>query len=1089
MPDHNLDDFEEDLGSYLDNIDTANSEATLGHYFLTFVQDTFSTLDSNRADRMMPYLEEYVRTKKATVAIGGRIDAHMGNVLLEFKTDLESDLDDAKSQLRQYITAIWQNQGQDQRYYLVASDGVDCIVHIASIEEDDDLIPANVQLEKVDEISLDEDDTEKVFRKLDQYLLYRDDIVPTATNIVSDFGPDSPVCREGLDLIESEWAEVRDEDVEILFEEWERYLELVHGGGNHPETLFIRHTYLSTIAKLLAYLQYSDGIIPDEEELEEVITGKKFERLGIRNFIEEDFFSWISRPSTSGAEKRICRHILARLKDYDLSEIGEDVLKALYQDLVTQGERHNLGEYYTPDWLAERMVVEELEDNPESSVLDPACGSGTFLFESIQYKKENLEKDDEELLNHLFNNVVGVDIHPLAVTIARTNFLLAAGDLVRDARTGTISIPIFLSNSIMPPEDYSDAHGEVPVPVYQFEAEGVGTVFEVPRSVSQDSINDLFDGIKDYLDDTESTDEIEKETANAVLSGRVDEYDTLSDEAKDTIYNRLVKQISQLKDEGRDTIWTFILKNVYKPIYLENKEFDLVLGNPPFLSYRYISNAKYKDYVKKLIKEEYNLIRSDSSENITQMELASLMFVYAIDNYLKEDGRISFVMPRGIVSGGQHTKLRKYEGFDSHLRYLWDLEIVKPLFNNVTCVLSAKKSEGNSYPLTGLELSGTITNPEGKWEEVSQDLTITDQTYYLNEFSETSVIMDRKLDEESIKSASPYRENIQNGCNVYPRSLWFVDFDESSVSLGVNLESPPIKTSQRAINRAEGDRYEEIRMSGQVESQFLFNTITGSELTYFTTLKHPTAVIPVEISGNNYFLHDEDSARRNGYTNLANWISEAEDNYDTYKPEDSDGTALDELDRRGKLTEKQDPNANYHILQNGGGSYVCGAVVETGELDDITLDGNVIESQTNSNGDVPPIIDHKCYFYETDSREEAYYLSGFLNSPGIRDLIKDMINKGKFGGRDIHRRVWEIYIPDYNPDDPLHNKISEKAIEGEQKAEEIVPDLAEEYSSLGWIRRKQRQEMAELRSELSELCIRALEEVNPKQTTFTDTSS
>jgi len=1086
MPDPAPEEFNEDLESYLDDARTANSEASLGHYFLMFVQNTFSTLQSNQAHRMLPELEEYVRTPEATVAIGGRIDAHMGNVLLEFKTDIESDLDDAKSQLQRYITAIWENQGRDQKYYLVASDGVRCLVYVPKIGDEDALNMENVSLRKDDEIDLGQDDEGGVFRKLDQYLLYRDDIPATAENIVMDFGPQSPVCREGLKLLHQEWDELREKNVQVLFDEWQRYLEIVHGDSDQPETLFIRHTYLSTIAKLLAYIKYGDGDLPDDDEIGQVITGETFQRLGIRNFIEEDFFSWIARDEAEGAEKRIGTHLMARLRDYDFTDINEDVLKALYQNLVTPGERHSLGEYYTPDWLCERMVEEELGDNPEASVLDPTCGSGTFLFETIRYKKEHTELEGEDLLDHIFENVVGVDVHPLAVIISRTNYLLAAGDLVRDARTGGIRVPIYLSNSIMPPEHDTDPQTDEAVPVYQFDADEA--VFKVPAAIDQAEISDLFDSIKRCLDGIEDSGEGPvEEGAYAAIDGEVDGFNSLSEDEKGTIFRSLVQQISDLRSQGRDTIWTFILKNVYKPIYLEDREFDRILGNPPWLSYRYISKESYKDHVKSLILEEYGLLAPDEIQNLSHMELAALVFVYSIENYLRDNGRTSFVMPRGIVSGGQHDRLRKFEGLGGHLRYFWDLEDVSPLFNNLTCVLAAEKSEGESYPLSGLHLSGTLSTPDGGWEDVCEDLTVEERTYYLNEFSNTTMLMDRELDEDAIRAPSPYRERLQSGANVYPRSLWFVDFDELSTPLGINPQEPPVKTSERAIERAEGDRYEDVRISGQIEDDFLFRAITGSELVYFTTLDLPIAVLPVEISGNSYYVHNERSARSNGYQHLAEWISEAERQYDMYKPDDSDGSALDELDRRGKLSEKQDPNAEYRVIQNSSGDYVCGAVITTGNIDEIKVNGTEIDVQRNNDGEIPPIIDHKCYHYETDGRDEAYYLSGFLNSPGIRDLIYDMINRGQFAGRDIHRRVWEVYIPEFNPDDDLHLQIRNKAIEGEQKANDIVPELAEQYQ-LGWIRRKQRQQMEQLRSELSGLCLRAIEEVNPTQSTLSETS-
>lgn len=58
-----------------------------------------------------------------------------------------------------------------------------------------------------------------------------------------------------------------------------------------------------------------------------------------------------------------------------------DVLKALYESVISAEQRKDLGEYCTPDWLAERVVQEVVTDPANQRVLDPACGSGTFLFQ------------------------------------------------------------------------------------------------------------------------------------------------------------------------------------------------------------------------------------------------------------------------------------------------------------------------------------------------------------------------------------------------------------------------------------------------------------------------------------------------------------------------------------------------------------------------------------------------------------------------------------------------------------------------------------------------------------------------------------
>mgnify|MGYP000515994159 CR=1 FL=1 len=134
-------------------------------------------------------------------------------------------------------------------------------------------------------------------------------------------------------------------------------------------------------------------------------------------------------------------------------------------------------------------------------------------------------------------------------------------------------------------------------------------------------------------------------------------------------------------------------------------------------------------------------------------------------------------------------------------------------------------------------------------------------------------------------------------------------------------------------------------------------------------------------------------------------------------------------------------------------------------------------------------MDHKCYYYETDDRGEAYYLSGFLNAPLVLELIQEMMSQGLFGGRDVHKRVWEIAIPEYDSENPTHTAIRDAAIEGEKRAYEMLPDLLDQYdplTSVGWIRRRQREELEPLQSELSELCLEALEAKNPKQSSLFD---
>src|SRR5271168_1704423 len=75
---------------------------------------------------------------------------------------------------------------------------------------------------------------------------------------------------------------------------------------------------------------------------------------------------------------------MAHVRRFRLSEVESDVLKILYESLIDRDERHGLGEYYTPDWLAAKIVRHAIDRPVEQRVLDPACGSGTFLFHAVR---------------------------------------------------------------------------------------------------------------------------------------------------------------------------------------------------------------------------------------------------------------------------------------------------------------------------------------------------------------------------------------------------------------------------------------------------------------------------------------------------------------------------------------------------------------------------------------------------------------------------------------------------------------------------------------------------------------------------------
>lgn len=97
---------------------------------------------------------------------------------------------------------------------------------------------------------------------------------------------------------------------------------------------------------------------------------------------------------------------------------GFDVLGFVYQSLVAEGVRNVSGIYYTPRGVAGYLVGNHAF-GPESTVLDPCCGSGAFLLSVSGVAPENL---------------YGFDVDPVAVMIASVNLLLKYPDCVFEPR-------------------------------------------------------------------------------------------------------------------------------------------------------------------------------------------------------------------------------------------------------------------------------------------------------------------------------------------------------------------------------------------------------------------------------------------------------------------------------------------------------------------------------------------------------------------------------------------------------------------------------------------------------------------------------
>jgi hypothetical protein len=356
----------------------------------------------------------------------GRIDAILGRTAFEVKSDLARELGDAEEQLSRYLPE--RETATRSRFVGIATDGLDWRAYEWRGGE----------LVLLRTFRVDAAKPEKLLGWLDGAAAIRAELPTDAATLTDELGPESVAFRRAEADLKELWAKLGNKASVMLKRRlWQQLLRLVYGRDVENELLWLQHTYLVIVAKAIAARVLGFEV----DDPADLLSGRRFAAMGVGGAVEGDFFDWVL-DDAKGRDLivRLARHV-ARFR---LHDVEIDVLKLLYEALIDRAERHGLGEYYTPDWLAAKMVRQAVDKPLTQRVLDPACGSGTFLFHAVRHHLAAAAEAKTDVKNRAEAAcalVAGMDIHPVAVIIARVTFLLALGEALT-TRQSDISIPV-----------------------------------------------------------------------------------------------------------------------------------------------------------------------------------------------------------------------------------------------------------------------------------------------------------------------------------------------------------------------------------------------------------------------------------------------------------------------------------------------------------------------------------------------------------------------------------------------------------------------------------------------------------------------
>lgn len=1012
------------ITDYYHKVKTANKELTKKEAFKDLLNRLYSddndilslidkiTLGAERTVLNIPRKEKLHK---------GSADTLYNKIIIEYESNLKITLDHAKEQLAGYLLGQLRS-GEGYNFTLIASDFINWKVFapdVTQLERIESLQEHELILNEVKSSSfvLSERNAEEFYYWIDRFLFKEEKQRATLKRIEEAFGYQSNIFIESFRELNKWFNEAKKfGEVQVSFEQWSKFLSIAYGSFDARDNIFLIHTYLSVFSKMLAYSVVSKDDFIDDSELKGILDGTIFHRYNIRNFVDNDFFHWVNTERSFNNLKKVFRLIAQEISHFDFENVDEDILKGVYQELIDIDTRHSLGEYYTPDWLCER-IVKEFEFKKTDKILDPACGSGSFLRAAIHRIKE---LNPDVTVEELNEQVYGIDIHPLSVQIAKTTLLLALGKEIINAKK-PVYLNIILANTLLAPEGVQNLFGN------EFLLNIDKEKYHLTTQILEDV--KLFDEALGICDDlAEQTMGKKKETEEVfenIFRKHFTKNGNKSGANKQVIesFYKIYTGLKAVKEKGRDSIWKFIVQNLYKPYFLAGK-FDYVIGNPPWFTYSSIRNEDYQNILNALA-DKYK-VKPEKVANFPHLEIAAIFLAYCSSYFLSKQGQIAFVLPRSFFSSDHHDNTRSGKADGFKLKQIWDMKDVSPLFRIPSCVFFAEKYEKSKVPISGLQ--GIIFS--GKLPDHNCNLLIA-QDYIKEEFvkwyyvkqGRASAISNKKTKINHLEN--PYKKHFKQGATIVPRCSYFIE---------INQEIPPdfddriinIRTSDAIKNDAKKP-WKGLEFTGRIESKFIFRTALAKSILPFALYKPDLIVLPILIEKNNegrkeIKLQSANDLMQEGYLNASKWFKNTESTWELLKREKSKNmTANDRLDFQRGLTE-QNLDALYLVLYNSSAK-----------------DANATVFVRN-NSDLTFFVESVTYVFYANNIKEAYYLASIFNSDYPNRLMKDFQARGLFGARHVHKKILDIYFPRFDETNEVHLKLAELSEAAHKKAAKYLED-------------------------------------------------
>ena len=797
------------------------------------------------------------------------------------------------------------------------------------------------------------------------------------------WAPDDPVPQFADMLGRFRSAYRRRRDVPDTRTQRSLWLEQLKGGGNHPasdrdaDELFVVHTVLMLISRLVAGMRVPKG------------------RRGVADAsLLHGFVGW---AAAAPAELDALQDIVDR---YDWRAGSADVMRALYMGLVPVEQRRSYGEYYTPDWLAEKVCADVIDDGyiaeqvrafmeggQVGGILDPACGSGTFLYHAARRLRDS-RPVRESYLNHnevadfICSMVNGIDIHPVAVEMSVANMCRLLGDI------DLAKVRVYQGDSLLIRRPESSVHSAGTESMSLYTPNGRTLVLPRGFLLSGADIEKFVRSARDG-----------RPLPPGVGRG-------MGADGAESVRAAHAEMSKIVREEGNG-VWAWYIRNQAAPLLLRGgPAVRRIVSNPPWVRLNAMSDAERAASVRGLASD---LGMYEGGRRATAFDIASLFVARCHDLYAGGskggDVRAGWILPQtAMAGGGQWERLRSR--FGDRLEALWDLgSLPFPRQGPSSALLVGRQGAEGAPARLRMDLEGPGARRPDQHDSWSGSASSTLRLVPADAGGSRRGKRQKQRRPQAPSAWAPGgrgrgrgkkgRIMVRNGATLFPAPL--VRIEPGTLSAGARTASFRTRAGRHGAWREIGAQ------EGTVPAAWIRQCMFGSDLVAFCAPTRTACVIPMGPGGR--WLDGRGSAK---FWRDASSLYAANRGSGRHTP----ATLEDRLDYQGGLSWQMGPDgAGPFVAYNKSGSRVYAAAITTTE-----------------------VVDNTIYAVRCASAAEARYVSAILNS----DALQGALAGAKENQRHYDTYPWKkIPIPRYSRAEDSHRRLA--ALAG--RAEAAVASL------------------------------------------------